>query len=44
MLITKNRKKEYNYAGNKDIRKVNNKEFCVLHVQSNTTIFYLIVQ
>jgi hypothetical protein len=22
----------------------NNKEFCVLHVQSNTTIFYLAVQ
>ena len=23
---------------------VNNKEVCVLHVQSNTTIFYLLVQ
>ena len=24
--------------------RFNNKEFCVLHVQSNTTIFYLVVQ
>ena len=28
----------------KVINWVNNKEFCVLHVQSNTTIFYLLVQ
>ena len=26
------------------ITGVYNKEFCVLHVQSNTTIFYLVVQ
>ena len=38
---------------NAELRKVhflsvtvvwNNKKFCVLHVQSNTTIFYLVVQ
>ena len=42
---TKNYQRRYqSWGASSPLCWFNNKEFCVLHVQSNTTIFYLLVQ